>query len=189
MNKAKYLEQLQKKLKGFDEEEVRNALAYCEEYFEEASDDQEAILELGTPSKFVAQLKAESILSKKEKQASFHNMWILILGICSLPITLPLAFAIIVFIFCIYVAIGCIILALILCLFSTIMVGIVMIGAAVYNASFDGNMLVLIGGSMLSIGLALLLVCAIYGMVKQFRIWGTKTVSFIYQKVKERRSV
>ncbi len=189
MSKQEYLAQLQELLKGYDEEEVNSVLAYCEEYFEEASDEQQAMLELGTPSKFVAQLKAESIISKKEKQGSFHSIWILILGICSLPITLPLAFVIIVFIFCICIVLGCIVLSLVLCFFSAAIVGGVMLGTAVYHSSFDGNMLVLIGGGIISVGLTLLLVCVIYETIQKLSIWGTKIASFLYQKVKERKSV
>lgn len=189
MNKQEYLDQLRKKLKGFEEEEVKSALVYCEEYFEEAQDEQQVMQDLGTPSKFVAQLKAESIISKKEKQGSFHSIWILILGICSLPITVPLAFSLIVFIFCICIVLGCIFVSLVLCFFSAAIVGGVMLVTAIYHSSFDGNMLVLVGGGIICIGLTLLLVCAICETIQKFSIWGTKIVSFLYQKVKERKSV
>lgn len=64
MSKQEYIHQLKAKLKGLDEKEIEDAITYCEEYFDDAGEgnEEQVIKDLGTPGKFAAQLKAESII-------------------------------------------------------------------------------------------------------------------------------
>lgn len=61
MNRAQFMEQLEKLLSDISEEERREALDYYESYFDEAGEDQESavIQELGSPGKVAAIIKAD----------------------------------------------------------------------------------------------------------------------------------
>ena len=105
MKKAEYIAELKRRLANFSPSEVEDAVSYCEEYFEEAGDgnDQQVIDDLGTPAQFAAQLKAERSIRQEQQHrnhrrgnnpnSSLKNAGMIILGICALPIALPLLFA------------------------------------------------------------------------------------------------
>ena len=61
MNRAQFMEQLEKLLFDISEEERQEALDYYESYFDDAGEDQEAnvIRELGSPGKVAAIIKAD----------------------------------------------------------------------------------------------------------------------------------
>ena len=61
MNRAQFMEQLEKLLSDISEEERQEALDYYESYFDDAGEDQEAnvIRELGSPGKVAAIIKAD----------------------------------------------------------------------------------------------------------------------------------
>ena len=94
MSKQEYIHQLKAKLKGLDEKEIEDAITYCEEYFDDAGEgnEEQVIKDLGTPGKFAAQLKAESIIREEEtgtkkKNSAFRNFldcahWIVCFAAC-----------------------------------------------------------------------------------------------------------
>lgn len=61
MNRARFMEQLEKLLSDISEEERREALEYYESYFDEAGPEKEAsvIQELGSPEKVAASIKED----------------------------------------------------------------------------------------------------------------------------------
>ena len=61
MNRARFMEQLEKLLSDISEEERRDALEYYESYFDEAGPEKEAsvIQELGSPEKVAASIKED----------------------------------------------------------------------------------------------------------------------------------
>lgn len=100
MNREEYMNCLQNKLRRLPKEDYDKAIAYFEEYFEEAGPERElqAIEDLGTP-----EMAADSIIrefavenaQKPEKNVkrSFSKVWVGILAICAAPVGLPLALA------------------------------------------------------------------------------------------------
>ena len=61
MNRAQFMEQLEKLLSDISEDERKEALEYYESYFDEAGPEKEAavIQELGSPGKVAAIIKAD----------------------------------------------------------------------------------------------------------------------------------
>jgi uncharacterized membrane protein len=61
VNRKEFLRKLQLELYKLPRHEIDDAIAYYNEYFEEAGPDQEqaVIKELGTPSKIATQIKAD----------------------------------------------------------------------------------------------------------------------------------
>jgi uncharacterized membrane protein len=101
MNRAEFLSQLEQHLVGISPDEIRDVIAYYNEYFDDAGPENEAkvINELISPYRLAAQIKAESAvrgLNENESPPPMKNgisaIWWVALGILALPIALPLVF-------------------------------------------------------------------------------------------------
>jgi uncharacterized membrane protein len=99
-NSKEYLRQLERLLRKLPAWERDDALAYYEEYFAEAGPEHEmeAIYRLGSPSQVAAGIKADAAMRELEEgkprvKKSMTAVWMTLLGIFSLPVTLPLAAA------------------------------------------------------------------------------------------------
>ncbi len=94
MNKETYIEELKIILTGKPTEEIESAIIYVEEFFDEVMDDQMVIAQLGSPQKFAESIFGEGNLFNKEKaekkKQSNKNLLIIVLGILSAPISIPL---------------------------------------------------------------------------------------------------
>jgi uncharacterized membrane protein len=123
VNRKEFLRKLQLELYKLPRHEIDDAIAYYNEYFEEAGPDQEqaVIKELGTPSKIATQIKAdyavrqlESMESNRGNSAGSYNTgtgsnkndkspgklsaaWWVVIGIVggifAAPVAIPVAFA------------------------------------------------------------------------------------------------
>ena len=99
MNRAEFMTELERHLAGITIDEINDAMAYYNEYFDEAGPENEArvIEELISPARVAAQIKAESAfrgLDSKESpppiKKGFSAIWFVLLGILALPLALPL---------------------------------------------------------------------------------------------------
>ncbi|MCI8639725.1 MAG: DUF1700 domain-containing protein [Coprococcus sp.] len=99
MNREEYMKCLRHRLRRLPKEDFNKAIAYFEEYFEDAGPEaeQQAVADLGSP-----EAAADSIIrdlavrnsTEPEQQnikKGFSNIWVGILAVCALPIGLPLA--------------------------------------------------------------------------------------------------
>lgn len=97
MTRTEYLEQLDAHLRKLPQADYEEAMAYFTEYFEEAGEENEAMVmaELGTPSEAAREL-INNILDKKVMEDRYpprskqQIIWIALLAICALPIGLAL---------------------------------------------------------------------------------------------------
>lgn len=94
------MESLRRRLKKLPKEDYDRAIAYFEEYFEDAGpeNEAEAIEDLGTPEEAadsVIRSFAVENAQKPEKNVKrgFSKVWVGILAVCAAPIGLPLALA------------------------------------------------------------------------------------------------
>lgn len=107
MDRVSYLKKLRGKLRRLPAHELDAALAYYEEYFEEAGEEneQKVIVELGSPSQVASQILADFALkdleasSEKSAKKNMTAIWLIILAILSAPLSLPLLAAAIALIF------------------------------------------------------------------------------------------
>lgn len=182
------MQQLRDKLKGFDEREVSDAISYCEEYFDDAGveNEEQVIKDLGSPSKFVAQLKAEVILRNEniKRKADLRSLWILILGIFSLPVTLPLSISVIAIICALSIALLSIIFTIFIIIFSFSIVGISLLIHAFAHLNLGGDTFVILGGGFLLIGLSILSSCITYAFLQGLKKCCTLIFSELYRKIK-----
>ena len=127
MNRREYLEQLKKRLRKLPFDEIREAVDYYEQYFNDAGEENEqaVIAELGPPSNVASQIIAEFAVkgSGQEQSAKrgLSSVWVVILAVFASPVALPLAvavaaiaFSLVVVMLCLLISIGCTVLAFIL---------------------------------------------------------------------------
>jgi uncharacterized membrane protein len=94
--------ELERQLARIDSREREEALAYYNEYFDEAGPENEArvIEELGSPVRVAAQIKADAAVKgmggtdTPPVKKGVSTIWVVILGILALPVALPVVFAV-----------------------------------------------------------------------------------------------
>lgn len=104
MTKAEYMRQIRTCLKRLPKQDLEQALAYFDEYFQEAGPEQEAsaMEDLGDPKAAAEQILRNLAInnaaepSKKSIKRSMDSVWIGLLAICAAPIALPLALVFVV---------------------------------------------------------------------------------------------
>ncbi|MDR2133151.1 MAG: DUF1700 domain-containing protein, partial [Clostridiales Family XIII bacterium] len=102
MNRKEFMAELERQLARIDAGERAEALAYYNEYFDEAGPENEArvVEELGSPVRVAAQIKADAAVKgmggaeASSVKKGISTIWIVLLGIFALPIALPVVFAI-----------------------------------------------------------------------------------------------
>ena len=197
MNRDDYIEILRDRLKGLPENEIQEAVRFVEEYFEEAGEDNfhQAMDELGSPYRFANQIKAD-VVSKTDYSNTKHtekstykenrnSLWIIIIGILSLPLSFPLVLTMIALIFAAFVTIFAFIIAGGSFLFAGVVTLIYGLTRFAIAPMLGFNVLA-IAFIILGIGLMLL----------SFFIWAAnrllpavvKGLSNLFQKIKEKVS-
>lgn len=98
MNRTEYMNALEKRLRILPGESYREAMAYFQEYFEEAGPEreQQAIEDLGSPENAAEQIITNMAIDKtsvahKGIRKNMNSLWIGILAVCAVPVALPFA--------------------------------------------------------------------------------------------------
>ncbi len=167
MNKEQYLAELRAKLKRLPSTEVNNALAYYDEYLNDAGPEheQETIEALGTPAEVAATIIGDYAIKdvqdetgKQSAKRGLSSIWIVILGLLVSPLALPLALALIV----ILIALLITVFALMFSLFSsaiaialTGLVGFVAGAISIFQSVSTGLFYIGAGLVMAALGIAL----------------------------------
>jgi uncharacterized membrane protein len=158
--------ELEKQLSRIDSREREEAMAYYNEYFDEAGPENEArvIAELGSPIRVAAQIKADAAVKGmgKEETPSVKKgvsaIWLVILGILALPIALPIVLAAFGLGIGLLAAGFAVVVALVAAVIAVCGGGVFafIAGAAVLLASVPTGMFYM-GGGLAAAGVALLL--------------------------------
>lgn len=138
MNKDEFLAQLQQKLRKLPAEEIANAKAYYEEYFEDAGPENErsVIAELGSPSDVASKIIGEFAIKNLDAgpgttKAGLSAIWLIIIGIFASPIALPLAIAAVVVVLALVIAVFSVLIAIGAAAVSLVLGGIALLAASV----------------------------------------------------------
>ena len=186
MNREEYMNRLRHRLKRLPKADYERAIAYFNEYFDEAGPEREAqaIEDLGSPEMAADQIIREFAVENTAKPAgnvrkSFSALWVGILAICAAPVALPLA-----------LAFGAVLLALVLVvialIFSVFLIAVSVTISAVpcilvsfwliFTSFADGlatmgSGLILLGTGLLATMLSILFTrWCLYGMTRLFGI-------------------
>ena len=166
MNRKEFMAELERQLARIDDREREEAIAYYNEYFDEAGPENEArvIEELGSPVRVAAQIKADAAvkgMGSKEAPSvkkGISTIWFVILGIFALPIALPIVFAVFTVCIGLLVAAFAIVVSLVAAFVATIAIGVFafVAGVGVLFASVPTG-LFFMGGGLIAAGVSLLL--------------------------------
>lgn len=185
MTEEKYIEQLRSHLTGMPREEVEAAVIYCSEYFSEAGEEK-ALEDLGSPSNFARSVIGESIgkIIEKDYQtsrtSSAKNWWLLILGILSLPLSLPLLIVVVSLLFTAFV-VG---FAFILVAFVMFIAAIALIIAGVFSFAADiPSALFLMAVAFMLVGISLITISFVSRAITSFIPWVARKIrGFIHRR-------
>ena len=115
MNRKEFLKDLRRALEHLPFEERENAVAYYEEYLDEAGpeNEAEAIRGFGSPASIAASLRAEEAVSTPPKtpKEGAKKTWLVILAIFSAPIAFPLLTVAAALVFSLFAVVAAIVFA------------------------------------------------------------------------------
>lgn len=181
MNKVEYMTSLKKKLRHLPQEDLRKALEYFEEYFEDAgvANELQAIEDLGTPEIAAEQLITNLAISNTQEpvkniKKGMNHIWIGILSIFAAPIALPIAAVLALSILLIIFAIFLVIFVLFLAGFAGIIIcPIYIIISFTQIGSGIGSFLNLLGMGIFTGGFGLI---TLIGAIKAFKASMNKSI-------------
>lgn len=190
MTKNEYIQIVQSRLSGLDRKDVSDALVYLNEYFEEAGaqHEQDVIAELGAPDQYAAIIRADLAARTREgNHSAWKTIGIIVLGICALPIALPLMIAVLALVFAAVVTMLALLFALGMCVLAFVLAFFACIYQFVVTLGTDGMVtLFLLGVILGSAGVVILIVLAIGWIVKVgFPALG-RTVARLYRRLRNR---
>lgn len=97
MSRNDFIEELKKRLRKLPYDEIKEALDYYAEYFDDAGpeNEQTVLAELGPPAAIASQIIATSAMreadSGKSAKKSWRSAWLVVLAVFASPIAVPLA--------------------------------------------------------------------------------------------------
>lgn len=192
MLREEYIKELKHRLQGIDEEEIKDAISYCEEYFDEAENPDHVVEDLGTPAKFASQIKAECAFKTTQNPKNFHKphsmmkSFIMILGgICALPVALPIVLTAIIIILVFGLLIFVLTIAGILLVVSFLFAAIATFLLGFMNAGGIGDTLLHMGVSLMLFSICMICSIALYTMVRRVIPIFVNKISKFYHRYKK----
>ncbi|MFJ7696903.1 DUF1700 domain-containing protein [Lysinibacillus fusiformis] len=196
MDRASYLKKLRGKLRRLPTQELDAALAYYEEYFEEAGEnnEQQVISELGSPSHVASQILADFALkdlentSEKSTKKNMTAIWLIILAILSAPLSLPLLATAIALI----LSFGAVIISLIFAIgagiLSIFIGGIAALISGFFILTEDWpTALLFMGAGLIITGLSVLLFPFVARLIKKTVLVSVETLGRLFHKITKTR--
>lgn len=169
MNRTEFLDELNRRLKLVPKEDREDALAYYDEYISDCGPDEYADVEplVGTPKevaeKIIADCKVKHATEQREKKTvrgTASTLWLIILGIASLPVSLPLVITAVVLALVLVLVVVVILIAFAVTGLATAIGGILTIAAIFLSVSVStiGQILIMLGLGLVGISLGLLII-------------------------------
>lgn len=170
MTKCEFIEQLISKCKNLPEAEITRAVQYYSESIDDRMEDgmteEEAVASLGSIDAAVMSITDNASIfdivyertKNAHKKSKMPVLW-MIFVICTSPIWIPLTLAFLAIVFCVYICIWSVLVALFACVFSFAAVGAVGIPFGFFfcfslSPSTGG---ILIGLSLTAVGIFMIL--------------------------------
>ncbi|MFE3575574.1 DUF1700 domain-containing protein [Lysinibacillus sp. NPDC059133] len=197
MNRASYLKKLRGKLQRLPAHEIDAALAYYEEYFDEAGEENEqrVIQQLGSPSHVASQIMADYALKDLESTSNSTStkknmsaIWLIILAIITAPLSLPLLVVAIALIF----SFGAVIFSVIIAITAT-MLGIFFGGIVALISGFFiltqhwQTALLFMGVGFIVTGLGILLFPIVARLIKTIVVVCVEALGKLFHKIMKKR--
>lgn len=195
MNKETYLKQLESKLKRMPSYEVKDALEYYNEYFDEAGVEnaQQVIKVLGAPAQVASKILADYAIKDLDDHPGSAKkgllaIWIMILAIFATPIALPIMLTVVALIFTFVLLCGSLVIAAIAILFSLFLGGIgSLIGGVAVLTQHIPTALFFIGLGLIASGIGLLVFAPVMNLIKKGSRAIAKMLKRLFDRITKRR--
>lgn len=193
MNKKKFLDVLNRKLRHLPKEDREDAIAYYEEYFAEMNlaEDEDVTWKVGQPENIAREIVencTEKHLDRQKEKGGIKNsatvIWMILLGICASPIAIPIAAALIVLLFACVVVVASAVFAFGCAGVAIILAGIFHIPCIFWATGFAQKM-VCFGMGAIAIGLGMLIFIGVMKMAK-YLVCG---IAFLFRRIFNRKKV
>lgn len=192
MLREDYIKELRSRLQGLDEDEIKDAISYCEEYFDEAENPDTVLADLGTPAKFASQIKAESAFKTTQNPSNYHkphsmmkSFGMILGGICALPIALPIVLTAVILIFVFGLVIFILAMCGIIVVIALLYAAIASLILGIINSGGVGDMLLHIGVSLMLFSVCILCSMGVYIMIRKVLPKFVDTISQFYHRHKK----
>ncbi|WP_249074117.1 DUF1700 domain-containing protein [Lysinibacillus sp. BPa_S21] len=197
MNRASFLKKLRGKLQRLPAHEIDAALAYYEEYFDEAGEENEqrVIQQLGSPSHVASQIMADYALKDLEvtstsTKKNVSAIWLIILAILSAPLSLPLLVVAIALIFSFGAVIFSVIIAIIATMLGIFFGGIVALISGFFILTQHWQTAILfMGVGFIVTGLGILLFPIVARLIKTIVVVCVEALGKLFHKMTKKRKV
>ena len=194
MTRQIYLHRLKEALEGLPREEQESAMRYCEEYFDEAGEDQfdQAVRDLGSPEAFAKGIRS-SYNSRINADQQEAKKWpwpqILCLALVASPIWVPLAIVsvILLIIFGFLLFLPFMVILLLLFLFFGLAGSLLVSAVRMIFVSWASAGLAL-GGMLICAALFLVCLCGLIALVKKVWPWAREKAQEGVEWIRERRN-
>lgn len=176
----KYLSEFKSFLNQLNEDEYNEVMNFYTEYLQDGGFDtyDKAVSELGSPKQLARKVLADYSIrlmgssssersSVKRDGNEVRTIWLIILGILSTPLTIPLAIAVLAVLFGFVVTVFALVVSLVAIVLAVFITGVVVLGLGIgVIAQSMSTGLLYIGGGLLTLGAFIMLVPALIWVVR-----------------------
>lgn len=166
MNRKEFMAELAARLHRLPQADLKAALQYYDEYFDEAGSqhEQEVIRELKSPAHVASRILADYAVKEAKKvrastTSGWRAFWFTILAICAAPVAVPLIIAAVAVIFTLGISGFVLIVTLLVAAGAIFIKGI---GFLFFGST---SALLFFGGSLVLIGCALLIFYGVSALI------------------------
>ncbi len=192
MNKEEFMSSLAVQLRYLPQEDRDDALAYYSEYLEDAGlqPGDDLAVKIGDPKIIAQQILNECTIKQidlrtetKSPKSSAKLVWLTLLGLCSLPVTLPIVITVVALFLAMVITAAALLVAIAVSGAACVLAGIIAVGL-VFVAPGLGQKLVCLGFGLLFLGGGLLVVALTVLIAELF----LKLIIWISRKVVARKN-
>ena len=174
MNKQEFLDALWQSLSDLPQDDVSQSLEYYEEMLDDRMEDglseEEAVAHLGSPREIAERIRLEmplpTLVRARAANARRPKAWEIVLLILGSPVWLPILISVAAILFSLYIVIWSVLISFYAVVLAQVVAFVALVGFAVFtfrepdvvHATF------LLGGSFISLALAILLFLASVGL-------------------------
>lgn len=190
MNKSEYIKELERRLKYIPTEDREDAISYYTEYLDEIelSESEDISNKIGTPKEIAKEIienaTTKAINEQQENKSvkgSGKIVWLVILGIASIPVSLPLVCVALVVAITLMITIFAIVFSFVVAAVAIVFAGFCALAASVITPGF-ANKLIGIGAGAAMIGVGVL---ALFGSIALFKLI-VKLIGIVFNKRKNK---
>lgn len=190
MNKSEYIKELERRLKYIPTEDREDAISYYTEYLDEIelSESEDISSKIGTPKEIAKEIienaTTKAINEQQENKSvkgSGKIVWLVILGIASIPVSLPLVCVALAVAITLMITIFAIVFSFVVAAVAIVFAGFCALAASVITPGF-ANKLIGIGAGAAMIGVGVL---ALFGSIALYKLI-VKLIGIVFNKRKNK---